>query len=201
MGWRDRVKKSFGDSEHIVEGIQNSKKIEKERKDDLKTTFIYYPHNPQNPQNRKNGDSEADTPRPVKTKTNTGRPPARNIPAPTPPGLGLKYAGLWNRAWCLADEIDDVTGAPIEERRARLPELEQMILELTRLEKRGARTPGHEIQPPTPDRPPDQQDPDYCPAKCKTTGKCYGRSVFIGKTGKLEECTTPCRYEKERQLS
>jgi hypothetical protein len=75
MGWRDRVKKSFGDSEYIGEGIQNLKNQEKERKEGLKTTFIYYPHNPQNPQNRQNEGEKlkADQPPPVRLKNKAHR--------------------------------------------------------------------------------------------------------------------------------
>ena len=77
----------------------------------------------------------------VKNQSTTARTPARNIPAPSPPGLGLEYADLWNQTWALADWIDDVNGPDVEIRRARLPELEQMIQELSRLEKLGARPP------------------------------------------------------------
>ena len=48
------------------------------------------------------------------------------IPAPSPPGLGSEYAGLWYKAWRLADYIDNHDGAPIEQRRARLPELDNL---------------------------------------------------------------------------
>jgi hypothetical protein len=47
------------------------------------------------------------------------------IPSPEPPGMGPEYDHLWNEAWRLADWIDDPDGAPIEDRRAKLPELEQ----------------------------------------------------------------------------
>ncbi|WP_289019574.1 hypothetical protein [Desulfobacter postgatei] len=49
------------------------------------------------------------------------------IPAPSPAGLGAEYEALWNEAWILAGWIDDPDGAPIEERRAKLPELNRMV--------------------------------------------------------------------------
>ena len=52
-----------------------------------------------------------------------GRHISEMIPPPEPSNLGPVYACLWDAAWRLADEIDNPVGAPIEERRARLPEL------------------------------------------------------------------------------
>ncbi|MDA8134011.1 MAG: hypothetical protein M0T82_05260 [Desulfobacteraceae bacterium] len=52
-----------------------------------------------------------------------------------------KYAQLWNRAWNLANQIDDDKGGvPIEIRRAMLPELDRMRAELERLEKGGTKS-------------------------------------------------------------
>jgi hypothetical protein len=143
MGWRDRVKKSFGDSEYIGEGIQNLKNQEKERKEGLKTTFIYYPHNPQNPQNRQNeGEKpkteQRNTTSKVKDQRTLDRTPAQKIPAPEPAGMGPEYDRLWNEAWELADWIDNPEGAPIEERRAKLPGLMRMRDKLADLERAGA---------------------------------------------------------------
>lgn len=121
MGWRDRVKKSFAYSADIAEGIQNLKKTEKERKEGLKTTFIHLTHNTHNTQNRQ--PDQADTTSKVK-KENT--PPA---------GSTLEYKKLWAEAWTLADWIDDSRGAPIEERRARLPELMLLCDRMAEIEK------------------------------------------------------------------
>jgi hypothetical protein len=81
MGWRDRVKKSFGDSEYIGEGDKNLKNQDKERKKGSKRTFIYYPHNPHNPQNPQNPQNrqnegeklKADQPPPVRLKNKAHR--------------------------------------------------------------------------------------------------------------------------------
>lgn len=68
----------------------------------------------------------ADTTSKVKDQSTLDRTPAQKIPAPEPAGMGPEYDRLWNEAWRLADFIDDPDGAPIEARRARLPELNQM---------------------------------------------------------------------------
>jgi len=54
---------------------------------------------------------------------------------------------LWEKAWALADEIDDVNGAPIEDRRSMMPELNRMRVELVRLEQAGAKTPTKGLNP------------------------------------------------------
>ena len=64
----------------------------------------------------------------------SNKPP---IPAPEPPGMGAEYADLWNRAWALADYIDNPDGAPIEARRAKLPELDRMRDRLAEIERQG----------------------------------------------------------------
>jgi hypothetical protein len=129
MGWRDRVKKSFGDSEHIGEGIQNSKKIEKERKEGSKTTFIYYPQNPQNPQNRQNEGE--------KPKTDQGTHTARlkikaQITGPRRKisrhrhrqawAMNMKPYGTKHGYWLI---LIDGDSAPLADRRAKLPELDE----------------------------------------------------------------------------
>ena len=57
------------------------------------------------------------------------------IPTPEPPGMGPEYADLWNRAWTLADYIDNPDGAPLAERRAKLPELEDLRARMAEIEK------------------------------------------------------------------
>ena len=128
MGWRDRVKKSFGDFEDIGEGIQNLKNPEKKEKRGSKVFFKHYPQNPQNPQNRKDegGDPKPDTPRAVKNQSTPNPTPAAT-PAPEPPGMGPEYEALWNRAWELAEWIDNPTRAPLAERWAKLPELDELV--------------------------------------------------------------------------
>lgn len=130
MGWRDRVKKSFAYSADIAEGIQNLKKTEKKRKEGLKTTFIHLTHNTQNTQNRQN---ESEKPKAEPEQANTTREVKKES---TPPaGSTLEYKKLWAEAWTLADWIDDSRGAPIEERRARLPELMLLCDRMAEIEK------------------------------------------------------------------
>jgi hypothetical protein len=57
------------------------------------------------------------------------------IPAPEPAGLGHEYETLWNKAWLLAAWIDNPEGAPIEDRRAKLPELMRMRDRMADIEK------------------------------------------------------------------
>lgn len=202
MGWRDRVKKSFGDSEYIGEGIQNSKKIEKERKEGSKTTFIYYPHNPQNPQNRENeGEKpktdQENTPSTVKDQSTPKPTPAQNIPAPEPAGMGPEYDRLWNQAWTLADWIDDPAAAPIEDRRAKLPELDDLRERMAAICSNGTNKPVPTAEPDTETSPPgtwmpwkssSTTTPDTCPAMCKRSGKCYAGAYFKGKPSRAKDC-------------
>ena len=57
------------------------------------------------------------------------------IPAPEPAGMGPVYAELWKTAWRLADEIDDVNGAPLAERLALMPELNALRYAMSRMEQ------------------------------------------------------------------
>jgi hypothetical protein len=137
MGWRDRVKKSFGDFEDIGEGVENLKNQEKERKEGLKTTFIHYPHNTQNPQNRQN---EGEKPEPEQADANskvkeqsTPEPDPGDLSQP-PAGSTPEYKDLWHRAWRLADYIDNPGGAPLADRRAKLPELNRLRERMAEIE-------------------------------------------------------------------
>jgi hypothetical protein len=208
MGWRDRVKKSFGDSEYIGEGVENLKNQEKKRKEGLKTTFIYYPHNPQNPQNRqKEGEKpepdQGDATSTVKEQS-TPKPDPGDLSQP-PAGSTPEYRKLWAEAWTLADWIDEPNGAPIEDRRARLPELMQLRARMAEIERQAVPTAGPDPEPSpagtwhtwesgtsTRDR-----SPDTCPARCKQTGRCYGTTWFTGKPGPFPgpECDKDrCRW-------
>jgi hypothetical protein len=37
----------------------------------------------------------------------------------------------------------------------------------------------------------------YCPARCKTTGKCYGKAHFKGKRGGAVDCPGDCQIRRE----
>jgi hypothetical protein len=104
---------------------------------------------------------------------------------------------LWNQAWRLADFIDDPKVAPIEGRRAKLPELYHLRAQMADIERQGA-APGTEppaVTPPgtwiklesdgTSTR---DTTPEQCPAMCRRSGKCYGKAYFEGKPGKAAEC-------------
>lgn len=179
MNWRNRVKKSFED---IEQGVKNN------NKKGLKTTFTCYPQNPPNP--------EKETTSEVESQTEPEPTPAQNIPAPAPPGLGIEYTRLWNQAWTLADYIDNPQGAPLAERKAKLPELMQMRDRMAEIENAG----GLVLDDTPPPHPAESKDSgtwtkwvpiegrnpitqDNCPARCKTTGKCYGQTWFTGKPG------------------
>ena len=197
MGWRDRAKKSFGDFEDIEKGIKNLKTTEKERKEGFKTTFIPPPHNTQNPQNRKNEDEGSeylrfDQANATGTTESKKTSPAA-VPAPSPVGLGAEYDRLWNEAWRLAELIDNPEGATIEKRRARLPELDRMRERMAEIVRQSAR--------PDPEASPQgiwypwksngvarDTNPESCPARCRTSGKCYSRAYFKGKPGKVKDC-------------
>ena len=73
----------------------------------------------------------------VKIGKSENNPTPAATPAPEPPGMGAEYADLWNRAWALADYIDNPDGAPIEARRAKLPELDRMRDRLAEIERQG----------------------------------------------------------------
>jgi hypothetical protein len=230
MGWRDRVKKSFAYSAYIAEGVQNSKKQEKERKEGFQTTFKHLTQNTQitqiRPEPKKTSKVKVEGQKqdPARWDDHPGPSPAtiRQQTEPTiqakkhskvknqtiveqdysqpPPGCSSEYAALWRRAWVLADWIDDSNGAPIEDRRARLVELNQMRAELVKLEQSGALVTGDKSAPAKPSNNNGvwvpwepinggkQITPEQCPARCKRSGKCYGMAYFQAKPGKAMEC-------------
>ncbi len=120
---------------------------------------------------------------------------------------------LWQKAWNLADWIDN-PGSDIswQERAAKVPELQAMSLELDQLEKlmRDKLLPLIPINHNSVEEaqinlklPSDflqgfsplvqvilgkQYTLDNCPARCKQTGKCYGKAYFDAKPGKAIDC-------------
>jgi hypothetical protein len=66
---------------------------------------------------------------------------SETMPSPSPAGMGPEYERIWNQAWKLAEWIDDQSAAPIEERRARLPELNKLRARMAEIEKAGAQIP------------------------------------------------------------
>ena len=96
---------------------------------------------------------------------------------------------LWQKAWNLADWIDDSLSAlPWQERAAKVPELQAMSRELDQLEKAGANPPIN----------PKLDIPGQCPARCKQTGKCYAYAIFDGKPGQPIPCNPDtCQINKE----
>jgi hypothetical protein len=213
MGWRDRVKKSFGDFEDIEHRGRNVKSDKNNNKKGSQVIFNGYPHNPQNPQNpeketggKVGSKKEPDTPRAVKignsedksicgNSANKLPTPAQNIPAPEPAGMGAEYESLWHRAWKLADFIDNPAEAPLAERRARLPELDDLRERMAAIEKAGVVSHGTPAPDPAGTWTPWEsigttrdRSPDTCPAMCKRSGKCYARAYFKGKAGKAAEC-------------
>jgi len=62
------------------------------------------------------------------------------IHPPEPANLGPVYDRLWMEAWTLADWIDG-DSAPYTDRVAKLPELDRMRAELSRMEQAGAKPP------------------------------------------------------------
>lgn len=115
--------------------------------------------------------------------------------APEPPaGCAPEYAALWNQAHGLADFIDNPHGAPLEERRARLPELNELRAEMTAIERasKGQKAnpwtgPGWTLwkDPAPAERAFTTAD---CPARCGTSGKCYGTAFFDHKSGRAVDC-------------
>lgn len=195
MGWRDRVDKSFANIGDIANRDQKLKKTEKERKEGSKVFSSYPSHNSHYSQNPKG-------------KTGVDRKPGSAIPAPEPPGMGPEYERIWNQAWELAEWIDDPAAAPIEQRRARLPELD-------RLRARMAAICSNRTDKPVPPAAPDPETsppgtwrtwestgattrgrtPETCPAKCKRSGKCYAGAYFEGKPGRAKDCEPgACKY-------
>jgi hypothetical protein len=39
-----------------------------------------------------------------------------------------------------------------------------------------------------------EQISNTCPAKCKDTGKCYGKAFFLGQPGKSKRCDFKCKF-------
>jgi hypothetical protein len=120
MGWRDRVDKSFANIGDIANRDQKLKKTEKERKEGSKVFFRCPSHNSHNSQNPKD-------------KSGWTEKPGSEIPAPEPAGMGAEYESLWKEAWRLADEIDDVNGAPLTKRLALMPELNALRHAMARM--------------------------------------------------------------------
>lgn len=124
------------------------------------------------------------------------------IPAPSTPGMGPEYERIWNRAWELAEWIDDPAAAPIEQRRAKLPELDDLRARMAAICSNGTDKPAPPAAQDPETSPPGTWHPwestgattrdrsaDTCPARCKQTGKCYAAAYFEGKPGPAAECT------------
>ncbi len=103
---------------------------------------------------------------------------------------------LWNQADKLADWIDDSSSTvPWKERAAKVPELQEKSLEIDRLkakqtngvtvEKIKCSTPSQKNAAPSTHV---VESNPLCPAKCKSTGKCYGIAYFDAKPGKALLC-------------
>ncbi len=124
-----------------------------------------------------------------------------------------QHADLWLQADKMADWIDDSKSAiPWQERAAKVPELQVMTLELSRLEKSmrdellslisinhnsveetqiNLRLQSDFLQgfsPLVQVTQGGQYTLDNCPARCKQTGKCYGTAYFDAKPGKTIDC-------------
>lgn len=122
------------------------------------------------------------------------------IPSPEPAKMGPEYTRLWNRAWELAEWIDDPAAAPIEERRAKLPELDNLRDRMAAIYSNGTNKPVPPAAPEPETSPPDtwhpwnsngvarDTNPESCPARCRRSGKCYSRAYFKGKPGKVKDC-------------
>lgn len=118
------------------------------------------------------------------------------IPAPDPAGLGPEYERLWHRTWKLADYIDNPDGAPLADRRAKLPELDRLRERMAEIERQAGPPAGPEPEtsPPGTWMPWESssstrdRNPDTCPARCRRMGKCYAEAYFKGKPGKVMDC-------------
>ena len=129
-------------------------------------------------------------------------------PAPEPPGMGPEYERIWNRAWELAEWIDNPDGAPLAERCAKLPELDDLRERMAAIVQAGSNEPATEnltaasdskeikqIKPPTgtwyvwkSTGGTKGRISETCPARCKRSGKCYGVAYFKGKPGPAKDC-------------
>jgi len=128
-------------------------------------------------------------------------------PPPSPAGMGAEYDRLWNEAWRLADFIDDPSAAPIEQRRARLPELDRLRARMAAICSNGTDKPAPPAAPDPETSPPGawhtwesstatrDRSAETCPARCRRTGKCYAAAYFKGKPGPVKDCEPDgCKY-------
>jgi hypothetical protein len=116
-----------------------------------------------------------------------------------------RFDSLWQKAWKLADWIDDSKSVvPRQKRAAKVPELQEMSAKLDQLEALTKVKKKNNISrelvteidlkflegfSPIPEfTEPKQYQQDNCPARCKRTGRCYGKVCFSGKPGKAEPC-------------
>lgn len=155
--------------------------------------LISHPYNPQYPQNPPEKDKNDNF-----TNFTDITPKNENIKT-----IQQQYDDLWQKAWTLADRINDQqSGVDVEIRCRMLPELNRLRDELVKLEQAGAQPPGsnneqvkqHEIPKVQ------EENPDTCPARCKQTDRCYGRAYFLGKPGGSQDCSEPCPYSQNRSL-
>lgn len=125
------------------------------------------------------------------------------IPTSSPPCMGADYANPCNQAWQRDVFIDDPDGASDNKRRARQPDLFQKGDRIAELGNSGERqlliTPLPQVEKNVDDfgtyrwwdsettKPIVSQN--NCPAKCKRTGKCFGRAWFDGRPGPSRPCT------------
>jgi hypothetical protein len=139
MSWKDRIQgKTFEYIEPIEHGGEKVQSIKNNNKYKVPKDYLRdFTHKPQKPQKPQKG--EGNTHSKVKMgNSQNNRTPAQNIPSPEPAGMGPEYERLWHRAWKLANEIDNPEGAPIEARRAKLPELMRMRDRMAAIEWRAA---------------------------------------------------------------
>jgi len=110
---------------------------------------------------------------------------------------------LWVEANKLVDWADDSESEiPWQKRAAKVPELQEMSIEIDRLKAK--KTNGVTIEiinDPTPSQKNVAPTTlavklnSICPAKCKVTGRCYGIAYFSGKSGKVQSCApTQCDW-------
>jgi hypothetical protein len=102
----------------------------------------------------------------------------------------------------LADFIDDPEGAPLADRRAKVPELDDLRQRMAAIERQVVPPAG-----PDPETSPTgtwmpwgstatrDRRLDGCPAMCKRSGKCYAGAYFKGKPGPAKDCEPDgCKY-------
>jgi hypothetical protein len=141
--------------------------------------------------------------------------PAQKMPAPEPPGIGPEYERIWDQAWTLAEWIDDPDGASIEDRRAKLPKLDDLRERMAEIVESGTNVPKSKNPTTTTDskeikqiKPPGtwhtweptgattrDRSVGTCPAKCERSGKCFAGAYFKGKPGPVKDCEPEgCRH-------